>query len=449
MIRSHNLWRGIAALTLVLGGVGVVVLAQSANPQVLDAEELVEQAQQSPAAVGNADQVVFTKTTTFQRRDPSAMEPADPYHLPVLNLVSDTRVMEQWQRGGAQDEWRSKIYDARSGRILYEFARRQGQTSFFDGLEGYVTVFPANPSKPAEQAPLPFPRVARQHGLKITGTRASAWGEPAWIVEGHEQPPSQKQIAADAAQPFYAQGPFLSDLRLEKIDYIWHVDKETRQFVLYEQWGVTTAERVLLQRVEKSKPELLTLQELPPNWAEMETTEAPIRQENMPPLPNIEKTQDPAQVLKAAGVLYLPENLAGLTLRHHRFRAELQPQKDWQNQWRFDIIDSSSYGLSVESLYVPAEQKSGRALSIVQGQAELLVPLMRETLPVWTHSHRINLTINGRPVDVWIATGGVLATMPSQIVAMLEIDGKFIYVVGQKLNESELAAIVTSLAPVR
>lgn len=449
MTRSHNLWRAIAALTLLLGGVGVVVLAQSANPQVLDAEELVEQAQSAPAATRNADEVVFTKTTIFQRRDPAAVEPADPYHLAVLNLVSDTRVMEQWQRGGAQDEWRSKIYDARSGRIIYEFARRQGQTRFFDGLEGYVTVFPATPGKPAEQAPLPFPRVARQHGLKIIGTRTSAWGKPAWIVEGHEQPPSQKQIEADATQPFFAQGPFLSDLRLKEIEYIWHVDQETRQFVLYEQWGVTAAERVLLQRIEKSKPELLTLQELPPNWAEMETTEAPIRQQSMTPLSNIVKTQDSAQVLKAAGILYLPENSAGLTLDYHRFRSEPQPQKDWQKQWRFDIVDSSSYGLAVESLYVPAERGSGRALFIVQGEAGVLVPLMRETLPVWTQSHRINLTINGRPVDVWIATGGVLATTPSQVVAMLEMDGKFIYVVGQKLNESELAAVVASLAPVQ
>lgn len=357
--------------------------------------------------------------------------------------------MEQWQRGGAQGEGRSKIYDAHSGRIIYEFARRQGQTRFFDGQEGYVTVFPATPDKPAEQAPPPFPRVARQHGLKIIGTRTSAWEKPAWIVEGHEQPPSQKQIEADATQPFFAQGSFLSDLRLKEIEYIWHVDQETRQFVLFEQWGVTAAERVLLQRIEKSKPELLTLQELPPNWAEMETTEAPLRQENMPPLPNIVKTQDPTQVLKAAGVLYLPENLAGLTLRHHRFRAEQQPQKDWQKQWRFDIIDSSSYGLAVESLYVPAERGSGRALFIVQGEAGVLVPLMRETLPVWTQSHRMNLTINGRPVDVWIATGGVLAAVSSQVVAMLEIDGKFIYVVGQELNENEIAAVVASLAPIQ
>jgi hypothetical protein len=449
MIHSQNLWRMVAALTILLVGVGVVLVAQSANPQVIDAEELVEQAQQSPAAMGNTDQVVFTKTTTFQRRDPAAIEPADPYHLSVLNLISDTRVMEQWQRGGAQGEGRSKIYDAHSGRIIYEFARRQGQTRFFDGLEGYVTVFPATPGKPAEQAPPPFPRAARQHGLKIIGTRTSAWGKPAWIVEGHEQPPSQKQIEADATQPFFAQGPFLSDLRLKEIEYIWHVDQETRQFVLFEQWGVTAAERVLLQRIEKSKPELLTLQELPPNWAEMETAEAPLRQENMPPLPNIVKTQDPTQVLKAAGILYLPENSAGLTLDYHRFRSEPQPQKDWQKQWRFDIVDSSSYGLAVESLYVPAERGSGRALFIVQGEAGVLVPLMRETLPVWTQSHRINLNINGRPIDVWIASGGVLAAVSSQVVAMLEIDGKFIYVVGQELNENEIAAVVASLAPIQ
>ncbi len=445
LFRLRRVWLLVAAL------VAMIVAGGASLPQPVDAETLLERAYQSGPVALSADQVSHSRSTVYERINPDATEPPDPYHRPYLPLLTDTTVAEQWTRGGPTPQSRFTLRDARTGRVLQEMINDGTRLITYIADDGYANVMTvpsqsASPSTP----PLPFPEFARQKGLKIIGAAPSAWGKPAWIVQSLHVPAPPEVLSSRLDyghnQPPLRQKQYLKDLTVTGFEYLWIVDQESEQMVQIEWRALTPAGPVVLLRTENTAPEILPATSLPPNWLAFPLDSVPVFEAHAPtPGTPPDALSLPEAIAAADFAVFLPEpSPAGLEARHVSFNPQPEPPEVWQKHWVFDIQDASARGLTLQVVYVPPTS-DGRALVVVQGPSARLVPLMRETLPIWSQSHKVRLVLADEPVTAWMATGGLMDHSPKVIAMMFELQQTFVFVVGQSFAEDQVLAIVRSL----
>ena len=408
--------------------------------------------------------VVHSQFLTYQRVDPNRKEAEDPYHRSILDRYSGTVEVDQWilVQDGKIIQARSTERDANSQLVLYDRIFDGQRNLLYNGREGYASILPLLQSTPfdvmAKQSES-LPEFAHSRGLKLSTVANSSWNKPAWVVQHKEENLSDARLAqlSAPAAPIPSNGPYFADLDVVGFLATWVVDQETERMVSHEWQATTPAGPVLLKRTEHRAPEILSPDVLPSDWLDFSLESIPVLEDSQPVVPsavNMITTLDEA-VNVADFQVFLPviPESSGLTRTDVFYKSKAKPKEVWQRSWVFDIQDASRHGLALEVIYLfnidTSSDGAPYALAIIQGPSDRLVPLMRETNPIWTESHPVQLTIVGQEITAWVAVGGRLADPPpEQIVVMLEIDNTFVFVVGQGYAEQQVLDVIGTLHPV-
>lgn len=461
--RPSRLWILVGGALLVIA---TLILVSQRRAPAVGAQTLLTQVSRASLPSLDANQVLHYQTTVYERMNPEASEPADPYHKPVLEFYSDTSEIEHWIRGGESHESRTIARDRRSGELLYDRMRDGNRYGLYHAAWGYAIVRTQELEEDAiehkaEEIPVelqgepafPFPELTRLEGFEIE-TIISAWGKPAWLVRARGAPPPVETLASTDAIPFPFQRPYLADLDITHMEYTWVIDQESWRlvnYVRYEEHAITPSGPVLVKRVESSSPEVLSVDALPSNWLAFPPEGVPVMEETpvsqISPSPSMPLDE---AIAAANFQVFLPDPTAwepARTIVH--FKPEPEAEEQWRPRWRFDIQSAAAHGLALQVIYLPDPPGNGKAFVVIQGPSERLVPLMRESLPVWTGSHAVRLTVGEQEVVGWVATGGVFNNPPEQVAVMLEMQNTFLFVVGQSYTEEQVLNLVRTLHPVR
>lgn len=460
--RRLRSWAFAGGVLLVIG---LLILVVEPRPRPIDAQTLLARANGTTPLTLDADQVLYYRTTVFQRMNPEASEPPDPYHKPVLEHFSDTFVVEHWIRGGEIVQSRTIARDRRSGEVLYEFMRDGNRYGRYNVAQGYAIIGTYEPHQQegippktstanSEEQGFLFPELTRLEGFEIKETIISPWGRPAWLVTARGAPPSAETLAAVEAAPPPFGRPYLADLDISHMEYAWLIDQESWRYVRFEERAITPSGPVLVERSESSPPEVLDLDTLPDSWLTFPLEEGiptmQVRSISGSQMSFPRSVPLDEAIAAADFEVFLPDTTTlGPVHTLAYFKPEVVPEEVWRQHWRFDIQVAHEYGLTLQVIYFPNQPRNGKALVVIEGSSDRLVPLMRETLPIWTESHAVPLTIGSQKVVGWVATGGVLSNPPERVVVMLEIQGTFLFVVGQSYSEGQVLDLVRTLHPVR
>lgn len=456
MLRKHRRLSSslLIGCLIVLGT--LTSLGLQGGSSTVDARVLLNEATDPVSALLNADQASHTTTIVFQRPNPHAVEPPDPYHKRVLDLYSDTFVEERWSRGGDTRQWRVTTRDTRSGLLLYDTVRDGDRYSHYSSASDYAYTL-TDSVEPRSGEALTVTEVAQQDGLEVVGTTVSSWGKPAWIVRARREAPPSDALANNLNGPAHLQRPYLNDLHLEGIEQTWLIDQETRELVRYEQSALTPTGVVVVERRESTRPVIRALSTLPADWLVFPRAEVKV------PVQDGQDDNGPANAL-ATRLLSLDEAIVAapftphlpdaarfnLRLTSSSYRSPVVPKEVWEKTWSFDIQAADGFGLGLQTIYSPgAPGTTSQAFVIMQGSAKLLVPYMQDTTAFWTESHPVQLSVDGQEVTAWVATGGNIDNPPRRVVVMLELDGTFLFVVGQSYTEEQVLAILRTLRSAR
>lgn len=461
--RPLRFWAVAGGLLLITG---LLILVVGPRPRPIDAQTLLARVSNTTPLNLDVNQVMHYRTTIFRRMNPQATEPPDPYHKPVLELFSDTFEVEYWIRGGGIAQSHTIARDIRSAQVLYEFMRDGNRYGHYNVAQGYAIIgtyesrqqegvlTKTNTANAREEQGFPFPELTRLEGFEIKGIMISPWGGPAWLVTARGAPPSAEALASIEAAPPPFERPYLADLDISHMEYTWVIDQESGRYVRFEEWAITPSGPILIERAESNPPEVLRVDALPDGWLTFPFEESiPIMQVKSTPITQMSfpRSVPLDEAITAADFeVFLPDTTT-LEPFHTSvyFNPEVVPEEVWRQYWRFDIQAAHEYGLTLQVIYFPGPPGNDKALAVIQGASERLVPLMRETLPIWTESHAVPLTIGSQEVVGWVATGGVLSNPPEQVVVMLEVQGTFLFIVGQSYFEGQVLDLVRTLHPVR
>lgn len=443
----RNLKRRLPIVVFVGGMVLVLVVLTvlaALNTPVVDARALLDQASSTSLVPADRNQVAHWRGTVYQRTNPKAVEPPDLYHQPILNQYSDTYLTETWVRGGQPPQSRSTTKDARSGRLIYDSVYDGERYGYYSDFLGYASSSPSK-APSGNTTALPFPDPAQFTNLKTAGTKVSTWGKPAWVVQAIHSSPSPTDLAQTANQPLYSQRPYALDLNLTGEEVTWLIDQDSHFLVSFERKGLTTAGPILLERIERSQPEILDANVLPNDWLAFPPPNAPVLEANRTP-PAAPMLSSLPEVIKAADFsIFVPDTTnSGLTQSIVEFKPQVEPQEAWQQKWRFDIQSAAGHGLALQIVYLPAKP-DGHALVVIEGPSQRLVPLMKGMRPTWTQSRSVTLKIEVQTTTAWIATGGTIDNPPKRLFVMLEVQNTFIFMVGQNYSEEQLLNFASTL----
>lgn len=447
----------LLALALLMGLISLFSLAVTRH---VGAETLLRRAYSPPLPTSSSNYVLYRRLKTYVRLSPDRQEPTDPYHLPMLARLSGKTTIEQWALVRDSQIVQSKEIetDAQSGVVLFERVNDSDRIVLYDGYTGYTSVLGKAPGE-ALSAPKPggFTDFARAKGLRIVDTLISDWGRPAWVVERREAfSPESAEMWGAGVSSFPWEGPYLSDLSATDFVDQWIIDQESEQMVQYQSLAITPEGTVLLKRYNYEPPAFLAAEALPHDWLNLSVGTTPVMDEATPPGSQTGNLiTDLEGALQAADFsVFLPDIPPeyGLDRLNVIFKGEPEPREVWSRHWVFDIQTASAHGLALQLVYtssLPQADTKSIAFVIIQGNRERLLPLMRQTPPVWAESHGVHTTINAHDVLVWVATGGSLSTPPPQIVAMFEIKDTFFFIIGQSYTQEQVLHLVNTLQPVK
>ena len=461
MTSQKKSFRLIGYIVLACLTVGLFIFVITPQVQASRAETILKNASTHPIPHNlQGKHVVHAQSLMQMRMDPNQIEPQDPYHRAILDHYSGTTETDQWLLVQNQRVIQSRITerDTNSKLILFDWVYDGERDILYDSHTEYAFILPRSKTPaPVGGQPVPFPEFIRSQGLKLSTIPNSTWGEPAWLVQHQEKNISQDKLSQlsnpSASSP--ARRPSLAGLDIIEFSTTWVVDQSTEQLISFEWQAITPQGEVLLQRIERRVPEILTEATLPADWLDF-PKERPVFK-TVPPSDasqsDIIKNLDEA-VAAADFQVHLPDipKESDLVKINVSFKTEVEPNDVWRREWVFDIQDAASHGLALEVIYHPEIDEQSvdvsSALAVIQGPSTRLVPLMRETKPVWTQSHPVQLILEGQTITAWVAEGGVLNNPPAQIAVMLELNDTFLFIVGQGYTKTQVLEIVGTIRPV-
>jgi hypothetical protein len=117
-LASHRGFR-LSILAVSIGLIiGLLILLPALFPPKIDALALVDAARTGLNIEVDTDHVLYSRSTVYRRANPEFQEPADPYHLSVLPLHSDTFSSETWTRGGNSRQIKGEFRDVLTERLV-------------------------------------------------------------------------------------------------------------------------------------------------------------------------------------------------------------------------------------------------------------------------------------------------------------------------------------------
>ncbi len=436
----------LGAALLVLA---ILISVFLVRPGQANASQILAKSENSSLSSTDPSEVLYDQSTLYERVNPLRVEPPDPYHLPAAPIISDTTIVDNWARGGGLSESRSTGRDGNSQRIVFDLVR-DGQANVF-GLytlqQGFAVIGPLDQSGPTS-GDTPVPSAAPEHDAKVVGTTTSAWGKPAWIIQASAPAPEEAANQDTDLLPY--EKPYLSDLIVTGLEYTWIVDQDSNRLVKQEIQAETSSGMVSIYRRENDPIQVLKISDLPADWLNFPLEKVPVVNGNSPVVPDIAEISIDEAVKNADFTIFLPDPaLSNLPAPQLRMKLPDNADPIEQDTWPFDIQTVYAHGLALQAITVVGPADSSQVLVIVQGRATTLVPLMRETLPLWAESHEVTISIEGQIVPGWVASGGVLSTPPQQVLLMTEVDDTFLFVIGQDYTDQALLDVVQTFTAMK
>lgn len=445
MVRSRFILLPLLTAVGVLSLLGFSFWGLQPEAPVVDAQVILTRASNTVSAPQDAALASHMRFKIYERANPGAVEPPDPYHKPVLQHYSEYSVVEIWQRGGDSRQQRTTQRDERSGLLLADRVQNGEFRGSYSAALGYASVDRAPDASPGGAVSAINPVSGEPKGLRIVGARTSAWGKPAHVIERKAALPTKEEFqqTLNVALPY--QKPYMNDLDIVGMQQQWIVDQESGRMVSYKREALTPSGAVVLEQIDYDQPELLQAGSLPTDWLAFPPKGVPVRQAAQGSTTRTLTLTE--TVATAPFAVFLPDATGtGLSLLNSDFRTPVTPRETWGQNWRFDIEDASQYGLTLMTIYSPGPAgTTTRVVAIAQGPSDLLVPLMREVEPTWTESRPVQVSVAGQRVTAWVATGGSGNIPPARVGVMLEVKGTFLFVVGQEYTERDILQIVEGL----
>lgn len=433
---SHRL---VTAIAMIIASSVMFLSARPAQTQTIIMKD--------DGAFLQPGQTSYTKWRITQRVKPIQQgQLADPYHLPPEADPSSFIFERRIRQGQNGTPSASSVKSVSNNGVLLSAATVEGST--IKHYDRASNVFDSSPVSEGTQAP---PTASlRGH---IVGSQDTQWG-PAWVFVT-----TPEQVAANEG----VGTPYYVDLHATTFERRLTVLKDTQR-VVQQIMQVTTASNEIVPVMA------LTLEHLEikdsrnvPNQDFQFTPPADAKDQTLAPTSTkqLSTMADASLVDVQRGVtfqLYAPaEEQAHLKLQG--VKLDPTPQRQSKVHARvYDIQTAADDGEAIETHYIPSSSGaplkcvethnscSLKTLVITQGAAQHLRQNMQRQRLLWGTSKPIVVDAHNQRISGYLATGGALQES-DQIGFLAEMNGTFIFIVGQHYTEEEFLATLATLHP--
>lgn len=372
--------------------------------QANDGREFLQAALQQIEEV-KPGQILHSSYTLYRRTPPADLEPIDPYHLPYHQIWPDKEYEDTWleiSEAGKVSRWRTQLRST-DGELL--------QDLMFDGVVE-TDYFPKDGRAvqfPGESADFRDERVALiqnflQHSHLSRRENLSPDGNPVLSVYGESvaiQFSAQRELSIAEALLSFSR-PFIADLKpvstTNRIDFdpATHLPVGTGQSV----WDSSGAEHVISYRAF-SQPIILSVTNVDPKaiFRQEIPTEAFQDAFSSPAATQLTTLEQLAQLARYP-VYVLPESMLDWKL----VLATFNPSTHSSAPAFLQGIDlAASSGVGVQTIYTNHDNSAN--LFIVQGPTADMNHVLRQTMPTWLMSERIQLLLDDEQFSAWALIG--------------------------------------------
>jgi len=351
-------------------------------------------------------QILHSSYTLYRRTPPADLEPIDPYHLPYHQIWPDKEYEDTWLEigeAGKVSRWRTQLRST-DGELL--------QDLMFDGVME-TDYFPTDGRAIqflGESADFRDERVALiqdflQHSHLSRRENLSPDGNPVLSVYGESiaiQFSAQGQLPIEEALLSFSR-PFIADLKpvstTNRIDF----DPATRLPVGTGQivWDSSGTEHVISYRAF-SQPTILSVTDVDPEaiFRQEIPTEAFQDAFSSPAATQLTAPDQLMQLVRYP-VYVLPESMLDWEMVLTGFNTSMHSSVAPAFLQGIDLAASS--GVGVQTIYTNHDNSAN--LFIVQGPTADMNHVLRQTMPTWLMSERIQLLLDDEQFSAWALIG--------------------------------------------
>jgi hypothetical protein len=432
----YSLRRLLTALTVIIASSVILLNARPAQTQTIIMKD--------DSAFLQPGQTSYTKWRITQRVKPLQQgQLADPYHLPPEADPSSFIFERRIRQGQDGNPSMSSVKTVSDNGVLVSAATvESGSIKHYDRASNIFSSSPV--SEQTQTGPIP------PLGGRIIGSQNTEWG-PAWILSTAPMPVAPNEGAGT---------PYFADLRATSFERHITFLKDTQR-VVQQIMQVTTASNEIVPVMT------LTLEQLEIK----DSKEVPDQDFHFtPPADAEDQTLAPTSIIQASIMtdislvdvqravpfqLYAPnEQQAQLTFQGAKFNPV--PQQQAKKDTRlFDIQAAADDGDVVETHYLPSSNAASKCIEtddscslktlvITQGSAKQLHDKMQRQRLLWDTSKPIVIDAPDGRISGYLATGGGLQDA-DQIGFLAEVNGTFMFIIGQHYAEQEFLATLATL----
>ena len=295
----------------------------------------------------------------------------------------------------------------------------------------------------------------------ISGIRESNWGRTAWLIQFQPEPARAEEFASALSVSPAKATPYASDLSFSQTQWVWEVDQASGLIVSREWLALSQPEPTILYAEEYSQPEIMPATTLPHELETFITPEAVQLRSNIEAVTSIDATEaerlmvgvttpitEVASNLSFPVYSLAPTGIEQIPAESHNFRIYFAPQNSCHRYlplaFDFDLCAGLGQTTRLEYMFWSSEdQRNLKAVSILQGKAEEIVPLLKQTPPRWHVSMPVTLDVKGQLVEGWSVPA--LHGNQNTKALMFELEGTFIQIGGFSTTLDELVMVAENL----
>lgn len=401
------------------------------------------------------NEVLYYTTTVHQRKNPNIPELNDPYHLNALTFYYGDRFIESWitADGFHQMEWS----DASRKTLLSERVLTPNSFTIYDRLDSIAVEMPNQPTQNVDSSN----QNKNVDIMNVTDLAVSPWGTAASLIE---YKPTGNVTAASleqSLQSFKRPPLYVNDLAFTDVKWKWQVDKVTGLAITRELLAGTESGEVALYSETSSAPTYSNTKDLPFTWGELSSADGRHLKNEISDA-NI-RSQQPTNLSSSVDtdhntIIYNSPYHSVAEVANHLEFPLIKLEKNFaaahvQSQILFvdnpnlctkrDLgYDFSLCGAEIWNEYRLSEPTLGQALRISEGARSGVVPKLKNALPPWNQSEKIELSIEGTVANAWVAKSSDTVGM---ISLMFEYQDAFVQMDGYNINKEQLLTFAQNL----
>ena len=454
----------VGALLLILLAISLLVLRRVYAQKLFETSKLLPQGIQRAL---QPDEAAYYQVEIRVRRDPTYVEPPDPYHMEGwAQQVVQPLVVNVWLTSDTSHTittWKNA-----PDRILRESINTPEQHLSYLVQTG--DVFQIARSQ-REDAPEPEAvrrnREAWLNGAQIDGVQRSAWGGLAWRIRFPATPATPDDFASslNALHPTDST-PFAADLDFQATQWVWEIAQETRWLVSRRWLALTQPEPTVLYAETFSQPEILPKNSLPFPLDQLQSADALKRLHERKTksddglLTALVQGRDITLEALAAQLTFplftlSPQVLDRLDQDHQGLRIYYTPTHKCHlaRPLAYDFDLCAGLGGTVRLDYILWSQEDysdAQSIQVSLGPASVIVPLLRQAPPRWLSSRPVALSIQGQPTTAWLVSA--LRGDPGITALLFVVEGVFVQLTGDGIETETLVQVAETMlivAPAR